>query len=276
MQTSGPDELVVVHDDHEWPAETANALEERLKETRVRHRQILSGAVGLTRSRNIGVSLLSGDIVFFLDDDVVLMPDYIEQILRIYKADSTGQVGGVGGRSLGERPSRPSQLFGRLFCLASRRPGVMLASGSYSPPTDFRDCLEVQALSGCNMSYRRSVFDELSFDEWYGGYANGEDLDFSFRVSKRYRLVVTPFATVTHKHSETARLSSKEFAYMQLRNHSRFFAKNLPDDARHRLCFAISIIGLMAENVLRFGRRPTGSTFGFVLGTLLWLRDTFI
>jgi glycosyltransferase involved in cell wall biosynthesis len=49
---------------------------------------------GLTRQRNVGIKMTSGDILFFFDDDVELRNDYIEKIVEVYKKDRLGNVGG--------------------------------------------------------------------------------------------------------------------------------------------------------------------------------------
>ena len=40
---------------------------------------------GLTKARNVGVLLSNGNIVSFLDDDVVLFPDYFERIYSSFQ-----------------------------------------------------------------------------------------------------------------------------------------------------------------------------------------------
>ena len=52
---------------------------------------------GLTVSRNLGVKKTHGDILLFLDDDVILEPDYLQLILDIYERDPEKTIGGVGG-----------------------------------------------------------------------------------------------------------------------------------------------------------------------------------
>ncbi|MEM3566639.1 MAG: glycosyltransferase family A protein [Candidatus Bathyarchaeia archaeon] len=38
----------------------------------------------LTIARNIGVSIAKGDVILFLDNDVVLHTDYIEKVLEVF------------------------------------------------------------------------------------------------------------------------------------------------------------------------------------------------
>ena len=46
----------------------------------------------------------------------------------------------------------------------------------------------------------KEVLKEFEFDEWYKGYALWEDVDFSYRVGKKYKLAVVAEAKVLHLH----------------------------------------------------------------------------
>ena len=50
-----------------------------------------------TRQRNIGIKTAASDILFFLDDDVLLAETYIEEILRTYASKEDDNIGGARG-----------------------------------------------------------------------------------------------------------------------------------------------------------------------------------
>ncbi|MCD6416619.1 MAG: glycosyltransferase family 2 protein, partial [Planctomycetes bacterium] len=87
-QTVKPYELVVVDDGNleslPWRAECEAAG--------IRCLHVRKESPGLVASRKVGVKASSGDVIFFLDDDVELFPDYIEQILRTYEEVGDGRV----------------------------------------------------------------------------------------------------------------------------------------------------------------------------------------
>ncbi len=58
-------------------------------------------------------------------------------------------------------------------------------------------------LSGGVTVWRSNIFQEYSFDEWFSGYGAYEDVDFSYRVGKKYRLAVNPCAKVQHLYMDT-------------------------------------------------------------------------
>jgi len=58
---------------------------------------------GTSSARNIGAEKCSGNVVIFLDDDVMLDERYIEEVLGTYANDRKGRVGGVTGAVLRDK-----------------------------------------------------------------------------------------------------------------------------------------------------------------------------
>lgn len=175
---------------------------------------------GLTRQRNAGVDASGGEIIHFIDDDVVLEPEYIAAILAIFATDRSGDVLGVGGLVTNVHHDRPPWSK-RLFGLYGDNPGQVLTSGRNVLPVDLRADQEVEWLSGCSMSYRRRVFDRQRFDEGLPGYGLGEDVDLSYRVSRSGRLVLTTSARLVHLQSGTNRLTTVQYTRDELITRAR-------------------------------------------------------
>lgn len=208
-QTRLPEELIVV-DDGELEAVP---LWDELSTAGVHCEYVRKNTPGLTESRNLGVSMATGEVIFFLDDDVILEPDYLEQIMAVYEADAQGQVGGVGGAITNKPKLTPLRALRRLwnipFLVCGWREGRVLPSGFGTDfgttPFPLRTVSEVDFLDGGVCSFRREVFDELSFTDAYRRYAFGEDKDFTYRVSRRWKLMYTPLARLVHLESSTMR-----------------------------------------------------------------------
>lgn len=166
--------------------------------------ELIRAQPGLPRQRNIGIRAARGDVVVFFDDDVILEPDYLWELARVYERDTAHAIGGVGGAQVPDptpRETAARRTWARMFLLAGYGSGRLKRSGhaeyAFCPDTE----REVDFLSGCNMSFRRAVFDDQLFDERLSGYAIGEDLQFSYRVSRRWKLVLTPRARLEHRHT---------------------------------------------------------------------------
>jgi len=226
-QTRPPSDLVVVDASARPDAGWVDAVHRALPRCRV---SLLFARPGLPAQRNVGTRAAVGSVVVFLDDDVVLEPEYLAEIGRVYADDTTGRIGGVGGAQVPDptpREGRVRRLAARLFLLEGYGRGIVKRSGSpeyvLSPTTP----MEVEFLSGCNMSYRRDVLQEYAFDERLSGYALGEDLQFSYRVSRRWRLLVTPRARLAHRHASNGRPPSATFRAMSIFNRYLFFREEV-------------------------------------------------
>jgi|LQYC01.1.fsa_nt_gi Predicted glycosyltransferases len=209
-QSAKPDEMIIIDDG----ALTAPPLQKECTERGIRYLYIKKEKPGLTASRNVGAKIAQGDIIFYFDDDVILSSEYIEEVLKLYEEDQEKSLGGVEGVMSNITPLTTSQQFRKIFHMifftVGLKEGKVLPSGFV---TDFGTkgvpLKKVQAVDffhGYAMSFRKEIFQEFSFDEKkYPRYGLGEDQDFSYRVSKKYKLVITPGARLLHLESEKMR-----------------------------------------------------------------------
>lgn len=143
---------------------------------------------GLPNARNEGLARISGEIVLFLDDDVILLSrEFLSAHLAPY-ADPT--VGGVVGRIV-ERAVRPNAP----DTASHISPGGRTITNLWG--TEARD---IETLKGANMSYRMAAVRQVGgFDRRYIGTALLEDSDYSTRVAAAgWRLRFEPAAELVH------------------------------------------------------------------------------
>lgn len=209
-----------------------------------------------TYQRNRGIELATGDIIHFLDDDVILEPDYLEKINEIYKQDKEGNIGGVGGLIIQKKrlsgTNVLSDLFKTIFLLTNDRgSGNMLPSGWGTVPyrRNRNKIARVEILQGC-CSYRKKVLDEYIFDETLTGAAIREDLDISYRISRKYKLIYTPFAKLYHKASDIGREDKELYYQKYIYNHYYLFRKNLNHNLFNVICFLWSDLGSVLGIIL--------------------------
>jgi GT2 family glycosyltransferase len=131
--------------------------------------------------------------------------------------------------------------------------------------------VEVECMRGLCMAFRREVFDHERFDEALVGYAFKEDVDFSYRVSRRYRLLQVPKARCAHLESSAGRLPTHSLMRLALRNHLYLHRKNMPQDFRHRAALLWGLLGLspllMARAIIE---GEPGLVTGFIAGIWDW------
>jgi glycosyltransferase involved in cell wall biosynthesis len=177
---------------------------------------------GSASQRNDAVRAARGDIVFFMDDDSEASSDAIGVVLRYFRDFAWLQ--GLG-LPLVDKMARIDKytvhpVIGALRDLihdffmgrqvAARR--VMNSTRNNVPPLDAPGMAEW--LTGAGMAFRKSVFEENEFDERlqsFGGYAFGEDYDFSHRIFLRYGvpLLVTSSGCVVHHNVAGGRIADR-------------------------------------------------------------------
>src|SRR5450759_1016480 len=152
-----------------------------------------SGARGLSGARNTGVDHATGNIVAFIDDDAIPAPDLLERHAAWYGDPS---VAGVGGAVDPAWEAGSPRWFPSEF-------GWVVGCGYTGLP---RTPSPIRNFIGCNMSFRREVFDAL------GGFLTGlgrvdalpagcEETEFCIRLSRTYpssKLLFDPNASVSH------------------------------------------------------------------------------
>ena len=198
---------------------------------------------GLTKQRNFGIKQVGDtiDVVCFLDDDIVLEPDYFKQLLSTYTIYPNALA--VGGYITNEvqwevsdgkhrtdkfyfdgymrnEPSRFKlrKLFGLLPDVA---PGYMPIfshgrSVSFLPPSG--KTYQVEQIMGGVSSYKKEIFKTHTFSDYFVGYGLYEDADFSLRIAKKGDLYINTNARLAHYHDASGRPNQFKYGKMVLRN----------------------------------------------------------
>lgn len=277
-QTIKPFEIIIVDDGNlsELP------FEKECRDAGIQYRYLKKHKPGLTESRNEGVKIATGEIIFFFDDDVVLFPDYIEEILIIYQSDNEGLIGGVGGLIANSEPKKLLHLLRRivdiLFLVSGFDEGKILPSGF---ATNFgvkrkpsKKKMEVDFLSGGVTSFKKEIFKEFSFDnERYRNYGLGEDQDFSYRVSRKYKLVVNPKAMLLHLESPQMRPDKKAIGRMFVLNRYVFFREHVKKHWWSWLFFYYALFGYLVDRTIIFVFSPKREHFDRLRGVFRGIID---
>jgi glycosyltransferase involved in cell wall biosynthesis len=165
--------------------------------------------------RNIGMSFANELTTFlcFLDDDVRIQSDYLEQLCRDISDFNLVGVSGIAlatSQSLRLKPHGISGLYKRIFMLDSKKSGALLSSGVNVPL--HRGCdqlLRVDWLIGCSC-WKYEVIKNHNFPK-IPGYSLGEDVIFSAAVRSHGKLAVDPEIVLRHSESEIGRPNNYEY-----------------------------------------------------------------
>lgn len=193
METQG-DALarVVVCDDgsSDDTAEVARAFAARLPVTYA-HQENHGFRAG--QARNLGIARADGRVIIFVDDDVLVAPDFVAQHVAAHSAGNAPRVAiGYRHREFGlsrEQPSREDILRAepddRVEVLGPDGTGI----DTHATPWFF--------VYSCNFSI---VATEATprFDETFVGWGM-EDIEFGYRLVRHgYRVIAAPLARVLH------------------------------------------------------------------------------
>lgn len=227
----------------------------------------------LTVQRNSGVNALRDEITLaaFLDDDIVLQEGSIGAMMKFWE-DAPVDVGGASFNLVNEIYKKPT-FFERLFLVNTDKPNKILRSGFQGKVSFVNETMPADWLVGCAMVYRRKIFSEFSFDEWFSGYSRYEDVDFSYRVGKKYKMYVVSGADVLHLNKPEDPDFSFTLGKMEFVNRLYFVRKN--PELSMPLCYW-ALFGIFMNNIvrsvismdMRYLNRARGALAGFVSGLL--------
>lgn len=177
---------------------------------------------GLTRQKNFALARVTRDLVAFFDDDIVLLPDCLNELERVHR-ELKDEVAGVAALIQGARttPNVYWRLRRRLGAVSELRPGAYSRSG-FSIPWEFlrgdEDLVDGDYLPGGTTMWRTRLARRVGFYEGFDGYAKGEDVEFSLRARTGGRLVMACRARLLHLHEPTGRPDGSKMGYMAIRN----------------------------------------------------------
>ncbi len=252
-QTLLPDEVVIV-DASDQPY--LKILLDQLFASALPALIYIHSTAGKTHQLNTGIQASHGEIVSLFDDDMELLPNYLEQIVAAFVAHP--ECGGGMGRIVGTSVSTGMNRFLQAAFLLSESGtrGYYKASGFPCLPHGSDQFQYTESLSGGCTHLRRSVALEFPMDEKLGefGYSVMDDDDIAYRVSRRYKLFYQPTALIRHLGSTATR--SRLLKRRLIRHHEYLYYKNSPKQLKHRLAFLGSIVGLEISAV--WGRDITG------------------
>jgi glycosyltransferase involved in cell wall biosynthesis len=213
----------------------------------------------LSRVRDRGWREARGEIVSWIDDDVVVSKDWVQAIVKIM--DENPRVGGVSGPTLVkkklligrdvfsfyEKGGILAWIWDKWFLEGGKyEVGRLFKSGAWSPGSNFSGCLRVRGLSevdyleACNMSLRRRLVKKVGgFDYGYTKVAEWCELDLAKRVAELgYKLVFSAKVKVHHNISRGGVYPRRTKAKERMENFFKFYFRHI---YRPRVDYAIKL-----------------------------------
>ena len=191
---------------------------------------------GVSRARNLGISMARHAYMALIDDDVRVQPDWLEALLRA--AESAGPGAVVTGRVLAEQPATAN--------------GFVPSTIDSDEPVIHAGRIAADVLYTNNMMLHRSLIERIGdFDERLGGgapFPTAEDNDFAHRLLEAgFRIHYAPQAAVVHRAWRTGR-DYLPLRWTYGRGQGAFYAKHI--DLRDRY-----MLGRLRHDVAQRGIR---------------------
>jgi GT2 family glycosyltransferase len=190
---------------------------------------------GVVKSRNLGISMATGDIVAFIDDDGAAKRGWTVGLLKGYRSK---KVVGVGGPVID--PSMDVRKSFNLREILGRGISRITKQGDFHVNFHMRREEDVKKLSrsyvnfiqGGNMSFRRDALMKVNgFDPRFKGNFYREETDLCLRILKIGKIVFEPSAIAYHNMAKTGGTrdvsSKKDFLYWYFRNSSLLLLRAL-------------------------------------------------
>jgi len=148
---------------------------------------------GLANARNRGLSIATGEIVAYLDDDARPDPQWLRYLAATFIETPHAAVGG---------PNLAPEGDGLIADCVARAPG--------GPTHVLVSDREAEHIPGCNMAFRRQALEEIGgFDPQFR--VAGDDVDVCWRLHERgWTIGFSPAAVVWHRRRRSVRAYLKQ------------------------------------------------------------------
>ena len=179
--------------------------------------------LGFSGGMNVGIAAANGDTVVLLNNDIVVEPDWLQELIDAMAIDST--IGIAGCRIYYSEGTLLQHAGGDVvFPL-----GYTTHYGYRQEDSEAHDrMIDVPYVTGAAMAIRRALLDEIGMlDEgFYPAYY--EDVDICFRARDAgWRVVYVPSSRLTHFESATSVRDSNAYLSYFHRGRLRFVLKHL-------------------------------------------------
>ena len=218
---------------------------------------------GLSHARNRGILEAEYPIIAFTDDDCLVDRDWLAAMAAQFAKRNALAI--LGGRvELAHASDFP------------------IATRTHDRPEEIATIKDTLAMMiGCNMAFRRSVFDEIGlFDPALGKgtrIGSAEDIDILYRALKcGCSIAYAPDVVVRHAHGRDTAALLEDVTQDYVRGRGAFYCKFIGD--RHIAKMAYwEVLSLIKEQLgLRSGLEPARLLRGLAAGALYKLVDALV
>jgi GT2 family glycosyltransferase len=267
-----PDEIIIVDDDI-----TASELRENFRvqceelgvSFTYHQKNHEVNRRGLSESKNLAASIAAQEIIFYLDDDVILDTKYFTEIMQVWEQhELADSLIGVGGRISNNRPTgKFEKIYRKLFGLTGDCAWDVNKVGFQVWDEGVTDTVKGYYLHGGVSSYRRALLQKYPFEVFSGGRTGLEDVEHCLRAKNAgYHFYYVPSAHLTHHPAPAGREAHFAAAKKESINRRQMWLLHSSHSFFSRLNFFRANVGWIGKKLLSL---QFHSATGLIVG-LFW------
>lgn len=258
-----PDEVLLIEQVNTQPLEAlvASVVDVPIK-------VIFQKEKSASQARQRGADESVGDVLVFLDDDMIVGKDYLN-IVGKHLSREPNTLGLTGSYMKGEKAWTIKRVLGVFFGVYSwRSQNIVLYSGSndYIRGRNLKYEQTVEWLYGGNMVLRRSIFEEgYAFNPNFLRWSFGEDVMLTYSINKKYpkSLRYLPELEVKHNHGVGNKILNIQATRMKIIYRYIFWQKEVYQGRfLSLLAYLWSQIGLSGLEILQYPSFSVIKTLG--------------
>lgn len=202
QQSFQPIEMIII--DGSTDDNMQNLCQTEFPDLQTKIKYFRAKEIGAATQRNQAMIHTSQNVIWLMDDDILLEPECLARLWNALQSDSL--IGGVNAMITNQRYLPPGQISRRLFQFLHGRAEVSYAGKCIGPalnllPEDNPNLPEIVPVEWLNTTctlYRKESLPDPLFPDNFTGYSLMEDVTLSLMVGKRWKLVNARTARIFH------------------------------------------------------------------------------
>lgn len=202
QQSVQPIEMIVV--DGSEDDQTEKLCQSQIPGLATRIQYHRATEIGAATQRNQAIAHATQDVIWLMDDDILLEPDCLQHLWKALQSDP--QLGGVNAMITNQRYLPPGRISRALFRFLHGQSETSYAGKCIGPalnllPEDDPDLPEVVPVEWLNTTctlYRRQALPQPLFASHFTGYSLMEDVTLSLTVGRQWKLANARTARIFH------------------------------------------------------------------------------
>ena len=266
IQKKLPKEVIVVDNtENNCAASIVNYTQNIFKKKKIKLIYLKNKENSGSTARNLGALSSKGDLIAFLDDDVILDKNYYYEITDVFlKNKKALGVHGYDSSFFETKKKIEKNLifktiynFSKFFQISNyfeKESSKVLPSLCVTNPyPGFKSVINSEWVSTCAGVFSKKIFSNHKFDKQLKKYSWNEYLDFSYSIFLKNpnSLFITPNAKYRDIQTQQGRLNLKEQIYMAEVYDAYIFYKIFNPSFKNVMIFIWSKFGRMIFNILK-------------------------